>query len=91
MTTDSGDAHHPLNFKLDIEGIMINLSDLFKKANFSHLSLNNDDSQNYLNKFNEHVPASVNGIFQNLTTSEKITIKAYSTSSESINSMLYGE
>lgn len=79
-----------LVFSLDVDGCIINLSNLFKKANFSHLYLNEADSQNYLKKYNLTTPAAIKSKFPKLTEAEKRTINAYSACSEPFNSMLYG-
>ncbi len=79
-----------LIFKLNIEGCIINLSDLFKKVDFSHLHMNESDSKSYINKFKLKTPASIKDKFPNLTEAEKITINAYTACSESFNAMLHG-
>lgn len=80
---------------LDMDGRVFNLSEIFKKANFSHIQLDETDSAHAIQQFNlksrlSRASLAPHGKFPYLTEAEKITINAYTLSSEAINGLLYG-
>ncbi len=75
--------------------IELNLSSLFKKANFNHIQFDKTDSEKYLNHFSQNVyyyqEPYYNSEHYNLTKAEVHAIQGY-TGAEyySINNLLYG-
>lgn len=71
-----------------------NLSTLMKRANFSHILLNEQDSNNYLVHREHGFPYIFNPVlyrasFANLTMAEKLVVVNYTASSYELNHFLY--